>query len=98
MDTGVAKVEEGAHLSVQAGDSLEKIVAGSTNVNRMITSIATASNQQSSTTEELSRSLEEIVSISHAATNEQETLASVAAKASMLRGVVEKSGLKLAKH
>ncbi|MFO0830848.1 MAG: methyl-accepting chemotaxis protein [Phycisphaerales bacterium] len=96
MDTGVAKVEEGASLSVQAGDSLEKIVASSTNVNRMIAAIATASDQQSGTTEELSRSLEEIVSINHAAHNEQETLASVSAKAATLRSVVEKSGLKLA--
>ncbi len=98
MDTGVAKVEEGSHLSVQAGESLEKIVGGSSSVSRMISSIATAAHQQSSTTEELSRSLEEIVSINHAAHNEQETLAAVSAKAAMLRGVVEQSGLRLAKR
>lgn len=98
MDTGVAKVEEGSHLAAQAGDSLERIVTSSTSVNRMITAIATASSQQSGTTEELSRSLEEIVSINHAAHDEQETLAAVSAKAAMLRSVVEKSGLKLARR
>ena len=57
-------IEEATALSAQAGDSLKKILEYVENVNDQIQAIATASEQQSATSEEINRSVEHVATIS----------------------------------
>jgi len=53
MESGNKQVEEGVSSTTKAGDSLRAIIKMSEEVGGMITEIATAATQQSSTTEQV---------------------------------------------
>jgi len=86
MDEGASKVENGARLANETGDSLRQIVSGVENVTDMITHIATSAEQQSATTDEITRNMDSITEVARSnvdaiseaskATNELARLAS----------------------
>jgi len=63
MEAGTKQVEEGVETTAQAGDSLKEIIHTSEQVGDMITHIATAATQQSSTTEEINSNMEQIAKL-----------------------------------
>ena len=60
MDAGTRQVREGVTATQKAGDALQQIIGKSQEVGDMITTIATAATEQSSTTEEVKNRMEEI--------------------------------------
>jgi methyl-accepting chemotaxis protein len=66
MQAGTEQVERGVELTRQAGSSLNDIIRMSDQVGDMIRQIATAATEQSATTEEINRSMEEIARITEA--------------------------------
>lgn len=60
METGIKKVDHGRELADKAGSSLEQIVDVNNKMLNMIEQIATASVQQSKTSEEIARNIEQI--------------------------------------
>src|SRR5690625_4787514 len=64
MDQGNTEVAAGIELADRAGESLQRVVEGSRNTVDMITMIAAASEEQSATSEQISRSVEMISSVS----------------------------------
>jgi methyl-accepting chemotaxis protein len=60
MEEGTRQVKEGVNATHQAGDALKQIIGKSEEVGDMITMIATATTEQSSTTEEVKNSMEQI--------------------------------------
>ena len=63
MEAGTRQVEEGVQTTAQAGDSLKEIIHTSEQVGEMITHIATAATEQSSTTEEINNNMEQIATL-----------------------------------
>src|SRR4030067_3343602 len=63
MAEGTQKVENGVTLANQAGDALKQIVTGVENVTDMISHIATSAEEQSSTTDEISRNMDSIAEV-----------------------------------
>ena len=63
MGEGTQKVENGVTLANQAGDALKQIVSGVENVTDMISHIATSAEEQSSTTDEISRNMDSIAEV-----------------------------------
>lgn len=63
MAAGTKKVENGVTLANQAGDALKQIVSGVENVTDMISHIATSAEEQSSTTDEISRNMDSIAEV-----------------------------------
>jgi len=63
MEEGTNEVERGKALANKAGDSLKKIVEGSQKVLDIVAQVAAASEQQSSTAEEISRNVEAISTV-----------------------------------
>lgn len=86
MAEGTQKVENGVTLANQAGDALKQIVTGVESVTDMISHIATSAEEQSSTTDEISRNMDSIAEVAKSnvsaigevanATNEMARLAS----------------------
>ena len=64
VENVVAAVESAAAHSVHSGESLKRILEFVDQVNDQVQSIATASEQQSATSEEINRSVEQIATIS----------------------------------
>ena len=64
VETVVKAIENAAALSAHSGDSLKNILGFVDQVNDQVQSIATASEQQSATSEEINRSVEQIATIS----------------------------------
>jgi len=60
MESGTKQVEEGVHSTAKAGDSLRAIIQMSEQVGGMITEIATAATEQSSTTEQVNMNIDQI--------------------------------------
>jgi methyl-accepting chemotaxis protein len=60
MSEGTKQVEAGVSATSEAGDALKQIIGKSEEVGDMITMIATAATEQSSTTEEVQNSMEQI--------------------------------------
>jgi methyl-accepting chemotaxis protein len=60
MESGTHQVEEGVNSTAKAGDSLRSIIQMSEQVGQMITDIATAATEQSSTTEQVNSNIEQI--------------------------------------
>ena len=60
MEQGTRQVEDGVQSTAKAGDSLKQIIQMAEHVGEMITQIATAATQQSSTTEEITRNLDKL--------------------------------------
>lgn len=75
MENATGKVNRGVELSGQAGDALAKIVRKVDDLQLMVQQIASASEEMSSTSEEITRDIEQIASISRetSATSEQTT-------------------------
>jgi methyl-accepting chemotaxis protein len=63
MESGTRQVEEGVTSTAQAGDSLRAIIQMSEEVGGMITEIATAATQQSSTTEQVNGNMDQIAKL-----------------------------------
>jgi len=63
MAEGTQKVENGVTLANQAGDALKQIVTGVESVTDMISHIATSAEEQSSTTDEISRNMDSIAEV-----------------------------------
>ena len=63
MQEGKLEVEKGKELTDKAGIALNQIISGSTNVVDIITQVAAASEEQSSTSEQISRSIESITTV-----------------------------------
>jgi len=68
MEEGTLQVRDGVNATSQAGDALQQIIRKSEEVGDMITMIATAATEQSSTTEEVKNSMEQISKIVEAST------------------------------
>ena len=64
VETVVAAIESAASLSINSGESLKRILEFVDQVNDQVQSIATASEEQSATSEEINRSVEQIATIS----------------------------------
>ena len=64
MNEGNSEVAAGIELADRAGEALKRVVEGSRNTVDMITMIAAASEEQSATSEQISRSVEMISSVS----------------------------------
>ncbi|MEK6531033.1 MAG: methyl-accepting chemotaxis protein [Deltaproteobacteria bacterium] len=64
MDDGAKKVENGVKLANEAGNALKRIVSGVEGVSDMISQIATSAEEQSATTDEISRNMESIAEVS----------------------------------
>jgi methyl-accepting chemotaxis protein len=64
MERGTAQVKEGVSTTAEAGTKLQQIIRGSETAADMITQIATAANQQTSTTDEINASIGDIARIS----------------------------------
>jgi methyl-accepting chemotaxis protein len=69
MDEGARKVDNGVRLANEAGESLKRIVEGVENVTDMIAHIATSAEQQSATTEEITRNMDSIAGVAKANVN-----------------------------
>jgi methyl-accepting chemotaxis protein len=63
MESGTQQVEEGVTSTAKAGDSLRAIIQMSEQVGGMITEIATAANEQSSTTEQVNGNIDQIAKL-----------------------------------
>jgi len=63
MESGTKQVEEGVSSTAKAGDSLRAIIQMSEQVGGMITEIATAATEQSSTTEQVNANIEQIAKL-----------------------------------
>ncbi len=83
MAAGTGTVEHGVVTTNQAGEALERIIGMAERVDRMITQIAIAANQQATAADQSSASLDSIHSLSHANLSE---MATTAAGIESLRG------------
>ncbi|MBE9529131.1 MAG: methyl-accepting chemotaxis protein [Proteobacteria bacterium] len=63
MDKSLAKVDSGVSMAEKAGESLKQIVETGNELGGMVAQVATAAEQQSATTEEISQSIESIANI-----------------------------------
>lgn len=99
MDKGGAQVREGVAKAGKAGNDLERIVSSAGNMTQMVNAIATAAAEQSSTTEEVSRSLEQISTATcetqKAAEESASGIQQVASKATELKRLIEECGLRV---
>jgi methyl-accepting chemotaxis protein len=68
MEEGTRQVKQGVTATNQAGEALHGIIRKSEEVGDMITMIATAATEQSSTTEEVKNSMEQISRLVEAST------------------------------
>jgi len=76
METGINEVDSGRVLADKAGNSLSEIVAMSQRVMDMIQQIATATEEQSSAAEQISKNVENVTSIAReSATGAQQSAA-----------------------
>ncbi|MFQ5736329.1 MAG: methyl-accepting chemotaxis protein [Thermodesulfobacteriota bacterium] len=66
MGDGAVKVENGVKLANDTGEALGQIVAGVEGVTDMIRQIATASEEQSATTDEITQSMDSIAGVAKA--------------------------------
>ncbi len=60
MQSGTQQVEKGVEVTAKAGESLKQIIVQAEHVGEMVTHIATAANEQSSTTEQVNANMEQI--------------------------------------
>ena len=78
MEEGTAQVETGTELAIKAGDSLSSIVSVVNEVQNMIEQIATASDEQSATAEQISGNVGNIVSVTKQSAQGAEQMATTA--------------------
>ncbi len=60
MQSGTQQVEKGVEVTAKAGESLKQIIGQAEHVGEMVTHIATAANEQSSTTETVNANMDQI--------------------------------------
>ncbi len=60
MQSGTQQVEKGVEVTAKAGGSLKQIIGQAEHVGEMVTHIATAANEQSSTTETVNANMDQI--------------------------------------
>lgn len=65
MDKGREEVEQGKNLASQAGLALQEIIVASTELFNLVSHVATASDEQSSTAEAISRSISGMSNVIH---------------------------------
>ena len=63
MNAGTTKVEQGVGLAQQAGEALDRIVGDSTNMARLVQSIAATSEEQAKAADDIARSIESIANV-----------------------------------
>lgn len=87
MSEGINKVDNGVKLANRAGDALKQIVDGVDNVSERITHIATSSEEQSTTADDIARNMESIADVARSnvtatgeVTNATEEMARLAAE------------------
>jgi methyl-accepting chemotaxis protein len=78
MTEGTKEVERGKLLADKAGESLSQIIKGASDVVDVITQVAAASEEQSSTSEEISKSIEAINNVTRESTSGVQQVASAA--------------------
>jgi methyl-accepting chemotaxis protein len=64
ISRGTEEVDKGKELTYQVGESYKEIISHTTNVGDVINQVAAASEEQSSTAEEISKSIEAITTVS----------------------------------
>ncbi|MBE9529311.1 MAG: methyl-accepting chemotaxis protein [Proteobacteria bacterium] len=69
MGEGIKKVDNGVRLANETGEALAKIVDGVQSVSDMVNQIATATEEQSATADEISRSMDSISDVSRSNVN-----------------------------
>jgi len=65
MQEGTTEVENGKQMANKAGESLEEIIKGAERVVDIITQVAAASEEQSSSSELITRNIEAITTVTH---------------------------------
>lgn len=65
MQEGTSEVETGKELANKAGTALEQIIDGTQKVSKIIKQVAAASEQQSKASEDISRNIEAITTVTH---------------------------------
>jgi methyl-accepting chemotaxis protein len=65
MSKGKEEVEQGKQFALKAGDSLKEIINGANSVVDLVVQVAAASEEQSSTAEEISKNIESINNVIH---------------------------------
>jgi methyl-accepting chemotaxis protein len=94
MQTGTKQVEQGVEQANSAGCTLRTIVESASDVAGMIRSIAAASEQQSTASEQISKNLEAITSVTREATagadQASQAATELSKKSEQLRGLVSR--------
>jgi methyl-accepting chemotaxis protein len=98
MDAGAKEVRAGSELAAKAGEDLDRIVKSAASVTSLIGTIATAAAEQSSTTEHISRALDEISNVTEQtqqSTRESlDAIEQLSGRATQLERVITECGLK----
>ena len=90
MNKGTEEVEKGKELANRAGKSLKEIIHASTKVLDDVTQVATASEEQSSTAEEISKSIEAISNVTSETSSGIQQVAKAAEDLNMLTDNLQK--------
>lgn len=75
MESGTTEVEKGKELALKAGNSLGNIIKGSNETVDVINQVASASEEQSKTAEEISSNIEAIRNVTHQSAQGTEQIA-----------------------
>lgn len=86
MDRGTSEVQEGLRLADATGTALQQIVKRANETENTVTQIATANEEQSATSEEITRSVSSIAEVTSGAASE---VARIAEAATSLRALTE---------
>ncbi|GFE62800.1 methyl-accepting chemotaxis protein [Geobacter sp. AOG2] len=84
MEEGVAEVERGSEGAAQSGEALQHILQRIDVVTSQVNQIATAAEEQTATTTEVSRNIMNVTEIAHATSNESRD---ITAEANKLNGL-----------
>jgi methyl-accepting chemotaxis protein len=94
MKAGTDEVEKGKQLARKSGESMTGIITGIKELAEIVEQVATASNQQSSTAEQISKNIDAISTVTQESANGVQQIASTAGDLSKLterlQNVVEK--------
>ncbi|HVO74203.1 MAG TPA: methyl-accepting chemotaxis protein [Ignavibacteriaceae bacterium] len=90
MELGTAEVEKGIELADHAGNSLKQIIDGADNVVDLIAQVAAASEEQSSASEQISKSIESINNVTQESSVNLQQISKSANDLTELTGKLEK--------
>jgi len=88
MEEGVAEVERGSQGAAQSGDALQHILQRIDVVTQQVNQIATAAEEQTATTTEVSRNIMSVTEIAHITSNESRDITAEANKLTSLSGAL----------